>query len=516
MFGFMKKDQKKETEIPVEISVEKKTDMTPRESKIKYKSTWSGSDNNEDIEITGYLHSMNFRNVNWSGTNRTILSTRFLEEFLPKVSEMLGIVDLKVTYHGLNFSPNLKDEPGKVEFKTAQSNGFNLSKADSGNVYIHLFTETDEIVIYCALLKKPINSVIWKKSDVPLGTKKYFSSTDTEMFETLTPKIIWTTEEIPEKTFDLLAQEIVDCTNYMPFVDNFKSNTYMGTLFKNPAGLIIDPQGMEARYNAKLPISYSNFTLSGKEFTVKQLCELVEAYMNIPESRGALYLTGEPGTGKTYFINHLCHFLSKTNQVIKINISDFLNFFQDSNTFRFFKNLSVKMAKGANFIFIIEDAEKLVVSNVEKRQEFQSVLLNYISGAEADALNCKFIMTLNCHKDDIDPAFTREGRMIFNQLVEFKKLDKEKAIKLARELDTSLTTDDATEKYESVFGKENATLAQVYEMFRVNSSFNLLKELTNSLEDSDITNSLSADLFEDLNADLKDALREGISKEDNS
>lgn len=137
---------------------------------------------------------------------------------------------------------------------------------------------------------------------------------------------------------------------------------------------------------------------------------------------GLILLHGMPGTGKSTYIRYLIHQLNK--KVI----------FMPPN---FAKSLEVPevtrlLIENANTVFVIEDAEDLLVSRDQFKNSSISMLLNLTDGLLGESLGIQIIATFNTHISNIDKALLRKGRLI--GLYEFKPLCIEKSKLLLSEI----------------------------------------------------------------------------------
>lgn len=160
----------------------------------------------------------------------------------------------------------------------------------------------------------------------------------------------------------------------------------------------------------KLPIHYNDDLQEKHKDMLKCL--------NQQNKSGIMLFHGEPGTGKSTYIRHLVHALKK--EVIFMPPSIAANL--DSPAF------TRLLIDSANTVFIIEDAEQLLVSRENGKNSCISMLLNITDGLLGESLGIQIIATFNTHLNNIDKALLRKGRL--NGLYEFKPLSVEKSIQL--------------------------------------------------------------------------------------
>ncbi len=161
------------------------------------------------------------------------------------------------------------------------------------------------------------------------------------------------------------------------------------------------------------------------------------------KNKGIIFLHGDKGSGKTFFIKYLIS-NSKKNYFY-INGEAISSF--SSSAFLEFVALNSK-----NSVFVFEDMEHLVTSREQKNSSVISDILNASDGILADILSPIFIFTFNTNINNIDTAFLRPGRLIFEK--EFKKLSFEEAKKVAKSIGVKITEDKEYSLAE-IFEKQN-------------------------------------------------------------
>lgn len=142
-------------------------------------------------------------------------------------------------------------------------------------------------------------------------------------------------------------------------------------------------------------------------------------------SNGLILLHGLPGTGKTNYIRYL---ISSINRKLVFLPSDMVGYLSDPSLIKFMKS-SLKDA-----ILVIEDAELVIASrdNHSGNHSATSNILNLTDGLMGDSTNILFICTFNTHRDNIDKALLRKGRLVAEY--QFDVLDKQKTSKLIKDL----------------------------------------------------------------------------------
>jgi len=138
--------------------------------------------------------------------------------------------------------------------------------------------------------------------------------------------------------------------------------------------------------------------------------------------KGLLLLHGNPGTGKTSYIRYLITKTSKPviflppNMAASITDPALMNVLIDN----------------PNSIFVIEDAENIIIDRNRCGSSSVSALLNLADGLLSDCLNIQIICSFNTDLSRVDSALTRKGRLIAKY--EFTELEVPKAQALSNKL----------------------------------------------------------------------------------
>ena len=152
---------------------------------------------------------------------------------------------------------------------------------------------------------------------------------------------------------------------------------------------------------------------------------------------GLILLYGESGTGKTTYIKNLISNHGELNFIFVQN--EFVTNLLEPAFISF-------LLKQRNSILVIEDAEKVITSRSQLKQDsVVSTVLQLTDGLFSDYLNIKVICTFNSSLSKIDTALLRKGRLIV--MYEFKPLNIEKTNKLlstigGKNSDKELTVSD--------------------------------------------------------------------------
>jgi hypothetical protein len=130
---------------------------------------------------------------------------------------------------------------------------------------------------------------------------------------------------------------------------------------------------------------------------------------------GLILFHGSPGTGKSTYIRSLIRRVNKKILFLTPALAASL----DSPA------MCRLLLRNSNSIFVIEDAEELVVARKEGRTSTVSMLLNITDGLLGETLGIQVIATFNTALENIDPALMRTGRLLLRY--EFTPLATEKA-----------------------------------------------------------------------------------------
>lgn len=298
----------------------------------------------------------------------------------------------------------------------------------------------ENITVFCDITSDVKNRVekVFKyvvKVDVP--HKIIFQFYDEE--KVIDSKIYENDYEQKNKITDLLIHFDSDSIDFVNnIIEDLRKITFLPPINKTFFIISSSSLGYELRaanikeFDIPLELNY------GETF-IDKYTNIVDKLRN--NKHGLFIFHGESGTGKTTLIRKLVSELAEDKTIIYVP-SYFM--FDIANP-----ELISFISKFRNSVLLLEDAEMILSSSEEERNQAVSNILNISDGLLNDHMDMQIIATFNAKKKIIDSALLRKGRLMVNY--EFKKLSAKQATVLSKHIGLN-------KEY-----TEPKTLAEIYE-----------------------------------------------------
>ncbi len=359
----------------------------------------------------------NYQNVSWEHTQVEDydLVRHFVEMNNSFPNNLLYVGNDKHGYVSYSLiTDKIKELGGEIVFKSS------LYKSGVRKVYYLL---NNNFIL--------LESIYFKESSSFTNIPKELED---EFYLTVSAQVtfLFSSNEIPKELQSLLDSSILKLT----------TQTTVGIISRDNSGFFLNDMALEAEICVNLDLHY------GKDFA-KFHGKLLERL--VKKNKGISLFHGVPGSGKSYYINHLISELKEltkkkiilvpTNMVAYLLEPEFNTFLMDmlnESTYdseeygEILEEDDNAIVNG--IIFILEDAEPVLMKREDSYSaQSTSNILNLTNGLLNSIFKIQIIATYNTDDSNIDPAILRDKRLIAKR--EFKELSLEGAKELAKTIE---------------------------------------------------------------------------------